>query len=845
VSTTETGCELCGLPLSRTPITNDGGDFFCCLGCRNVHDALGDIDIDTGNRDEAEICGALDAEGREELPEHYESAFLHVDGMHCSTCEVFLESIATDHGAIGAAEASYVTDTVRIEYDGNHLSEADLTDVLSRTGYTAYRRDDTLTRRRSEDRELGRLAAGVLFGMMVMFQYVTIIYPTYFAGFLYDERTATFLTEALASGPARYYFLIIWTLTTVVLFYTGGPILRGAYVSLKARAPNMDLLVALAAVSAYAYSTLAFVVGRTDVYYDVTVAIVVVVTVGSYYERSTKRAATDRLSDLTEAQVDEARRYDVDGETRVVDVADLQAGDRILVRAGERVPVDGTVIDGESTVDEAVITGESLPIAKRKGDVVVGGAVLTSGVSAIEVGEDARSSVDRIANLVWNLQSSNHGIQRLADRLAMIFVPTVLLLAVVVALAHLGFGAGVTGALLVGLTVLIVSCPCALGLATPLAVASGVREALEKGIVVFDDTVFERLREVDTVVFDKTGTLTTGEMELLETNGPDELFELVGELERHSSHPVARAIADGLADRRRPGGGGDEHITDGGEGVSRPFEGIPESTGDSAGRNRRVTGFEGYSDGVRGIVDGHEVLVGHPDRFAKRGWTVSEELLTKVETARKVGRVPVVIGRDGIGEGLVVVGDEPREGWVEAVTRLKRRGIEIVVLTGDEETATDYFRRHSQVDRVFAGVPPEAKAETIRRLSLDRQIAMVGDGTNDAPALASADLGIALGGGTALAVDAADVAIIEDDLALIETAFELSNAAGRRVKQNIGWAFLYNAIAIPIAVAGYLNPLFAALAMATSSLLVVTNSSRQLLADDPTHERSESESERV
>jgi Cu2+-exporting ATPase len=562
-------------------------------------------------------------------------------------------------------------------------------------------------------------------------------------------------------------------------------------------------------VSAYLYSTLAVAFGRIDVYYDVTVAIVLVVTAGRYYESSTKRRAMELLSTVQTAAATEARRYRDDGSTETVPPDDLEGGDRLLVREGERLPVDGVVSDGECTVNEAVVTGESLPVGKREGDAVVGGSVVTDGAVEVTVGESATSSVERVTDLVWNLQSSTRGVQKLADRLATVFVPSVLVLAVVVGGGYLATGAGVGRALLVSLTVVLVSCPCALGLATPLAVASGVREALERGIVVFDDTVFERLRTVDTVVFDKTGTLTTGALTVRDVDAPPALLDAAVAVERRSSHPVADAIVAAF---------GDGASTDGGS--------VEETTPASA---RQPTDFRSHARGVEGVVDGERVLVGHPDLFAERGWSLPPRLAERATTAREAGHLPVVLGRGGAAEGVVVLGDDPREEWAETVSTLADRGVDVVLLTGDDDAATRDFRDHPAIERVFAGVPPEAKAETVRRLGADASVAMVGDGTNDGPALATADLGIALGSGTALAVDAADVAVVDDDLASVATVFDLSTATGRRIRENVGWAFCYNAVAIPLAVAGLLNPLFAATAMATSSLLVVANSSRDLL----------------
>ncbi|WP_423996587.1 heavy metal translocating P-type ATPase [Halorubrum trapanicum] len=834
-------CTLCELSTEGVDVTDEAGNRFCCTGCRDVYGALGDVDVDADavrerrrERDGAGEDGEGSADGDRDVPDGYEATYLEVDGMHCATCEAFIETVATDADGVSGASASYVTDTVRIDRDPDAVTVDDLTETVSGLGYSAYARDDAFARRQASNMATARLAAGVLVGMAVMLQYIVLIYPTYFAFPFYNQRTLEYLNEAMASTSGTYFFIVIAVLTTIVLFFTGKPILRGAYVSAKTRSPNMDLLVAIAAVSAYLYSTLAVIfVESPSVYYDVTVAIIVIVTVGNHYEDSVKDRATELLSEVTAVQVDDARRLTAAGDTESVAVGALEPGDRLLVRAGERVPVDGEAVDGDAAVDESVVTGESLPVRKVAGDAVVGGSVVTDGSLTVAVGPDATSSLDRVAELVYDLQSGNHGVQKLADRLATVFVPAVLVIAAVAAGASLALGGAPTDAMLVGLTVLIVSCPCALGLATPLAVAAGIRDALERNIVVFDDTVFERIRDADTVVFDKTGTLTTGEMRLIDRRVDDDLLRLAAALESRSAHPVGQAIAAARsaadAVEAGPGGPGDDGATpavaDGGTGA------VDDGTGEGDDAPA-VESFESHARGVSGVVDGVEVVVGHPDLFDERGWTVSDEIREAVADARDVGRVPVAVGRDGAAEGYVVVGDELREGWEETVTALDESGVEVIVLTGDDERAATVFAEHDAVSSVFAGVPPEGKAEAVGRLKERGVTVMVGDGTNDAPALAAADLGIALGGGTAMAADAADVAIVDDDLGSVATVFELARAAGRRVKGNIGWAFCYNAVAIPLAATGLLNPLFAAVAMGASSLLVVTNSSRALLADE-------------
>lgn len=802
----EESCALCALPVTETGVRVDGRAY-CCQGCRDVDAALDDIDAVDADAVRERAAGTT----REstEVPADHSTSFLEVRGMYCSTCEAFIESLASTVDGVSATQATYVTETVRVDHDPEKISESELCERVSGLGYEAFPRDDAVSRRHADNWAFARLAIGVLVGMMVMMQYVLVIYPTYFGGLFYDQRTAEFLADMLAASGGTYFLAVIGLLTTIVLTVTGKPILRGAFVSIRTRQPNMDLLVTLAAVSAYLYSSLTIVTGGTTIYYDVTVAIILIVTVGNHHESTIKREATERLSDLTRLQVDEARRVSETGHEDVA-VEDLIAGDRVLVRNGERIPIDGRVVEGAAAIDEAVVTGEALPIHKSEGERVVGGSIVTEGTIVISVAEGATNSLDRIANLVWDLQSASSGIQKLADRLATIFVPTVLVLAIVVAGAYLAFGATMTAAMLVGLTVLIVSCPCALGLATPLAVAAGLREALDRHIVIFDETVFERLRGADTVVFDKTGTLTTGDLEVVCADAPDDLLQAAAALEERSSHPVGRSIVEAF----RP-------VPDGGELAAERTD-----AGDDA-----IERFESYAKGVSGEVGGTPVMVGHPDIFVEAGWTIGAEITNSVESIRQRGALPIVVGRAGAAEGVLELRDAVRDGWDETVHRLQDRGIEIVVLTGDEGVSADRFRDHEGVDRVFAGVPPEGKAETVGRLAQRGQTVMVGDGTNDAPALARADLGIALGGGTAMAVDAADVAIVNDDLRSVESVFELSGATGRRLKENIGWAFCYNAIAIPLAVTGLLNPLFAAVAMATSSILVVSNSSRSLLGD--------------
>ena len=788
-------CTLCELP-AEPPVTDETtAGTFCCRGCLEVYRALGDREVEEVD----ELSDALaEDSASERVPADAASAYLAVDGMHCSTCELFLESVGVDHEGVYDVDASYAAETVKVSYDPAVVDEETLPDLLSGMGYRA--------RTRGSDAEQGadlasRLLVGGLFGMMAMTWYAIFLYPTYF-GF---EPIVT-----LGQFDGAYLYAQLAVVTAIVLLYTGKPMLRGAYVSLRTHQPNVDLLVTIAAVAAYLYSTGRLFVGGTDLYYDVTIVVVMAVTVGNYYETRIKRSTTGLLAELTELQVESATR--VDGET--VSVDEIQPDDELLVQPGERIPVDGTVREGSAAVDEALVTGESLPVTKKSGEEVRGGTVVTDSPLVVAAGADAESTLDRIVELLWDIQATRPGAQRVADRLATVFVPLVLLIAGVVSLLFLATGSSLGTALLVGLTVLIVSCPCALGLATPLAVATGLQSGANRGIVITTAALFEAADDVDTVVFDKTGTLTTSKMTVRDVETIDESASTVlrraAAVEHFSSHPIADAVVDAATPEE---------------------EGVDGSESD-------VSTFEQYSRGVSATVGESRVLVGHPALFDEQEWTLPDQLGTRVATIREAGDVPVVVGWDDRVRGVISVGDQLRPEW-ERVLDTVGRDRRIVVLTGDDGKSASQFREHPAVDRVFAGVPPDGKAETVRRLAATESVAMVGDGSNDAPALAAADVGIAMESGTQLATDAADAIVLDGELGNVPAVFDVASRTNRRIKENIAWAFCYNGIAIPLAITGLLNPLLAALAMATSSLFVVANSARGHEESDSALDREE------
>ncbi|SFC07669.1 Cu2+-exporting ATPase [Halobiforma haloterrestris] len=788
-----TACTLCGLPVGDRPVREDGLEgAFCCRGCLEVHRIRDGAD-DAPSPDEVDGEGSIlpadasDADAFEtgDGDETLETAFLALEGMHCTTCERFLEAVALGTAGIREARASYATEMIRLRYDPETIDREELPAALDGFGYRAHDPGDDREREGSGF-DLGkyRTAFALLLAMPVMAPYLLFIYPTYLglypASFLHGSTIRTMVFVPLA----------LWS--TLVLLGLGYPIFRSGYVSLAVRRPNVDVLVSIAVLAAYAYSLAAFAVGSRHVYFDVAVMVLVVVTVGNRLETAVKRRAVDAHADLAAARETTVRRVSGNGSLEEVPREACDPGDRVVVNPGDRIPFDGTVVDGTATVDESFVTGESIPRSVASGDAVVGGAVLSDGTLTVAV--DDSSTLDRLVELLWEVQSTEVGPQRLVNAFALAFVPLVIVLAGVAAALWLAAGASAETALLIGLSVLVVSCPCSLGIATPLALAAGSGRAAEAGAAVLSANALERITDSEIVVFDKTGTLTTGEMtvERVVADDPEAVLERAAAVESRSNHPIADAIV----------------------------EAAPAT-------ERAVDGFERDPRAVSATIDGRRVTVGHPAAFrSDRAWTLPDRFREAIESARGDGCRPTVVGWGGVVRGVVAVRDRPRENWADVVAALAADGRRIVVLTGDDERATGWLRDHPHVDDVFAGVRPASKEAVVRGLREDGTTTMIGDGTNDAPALARADLGIALEEGTDVAMDAADVVVRGDDLGAIPTVFEVSRSTRRRIRTNLGWAVCYNLLAIPLAMVGAINPLVAALMMGASSLVVVANSFR-------------------
>lgn len=782
----ENSCTLCGLSNPRPPVTDPEVDGeFCCAGCLQVYTLLQELDSEQAERlREETILRRRDELERESPPDSSAEAFFKVSGMHCSTCESFIETMLSRREGVYKGEASYAAELVKVYYDPERLSEEELPSLISRMGYRARPMDaDTAE---DESNTVARLIIGGFFSIMGLLLYVLFLYPTYLDG---EGFVPLGTTEQL------FFVSNIFVMTSFVLAYTGFPILRGAWVSISAGQPNMDLLIAVAAVSAYLYSTGALLTGSSEVYFDVTMAIVMVVSIGNYYESRKKRSKNDLLERLMDKKIRHAR-VRRNGSIRTIELSDLQPGDRVLVRAGERIPVDGTVIEGRGVVNEALITGEPLPVSKKEGDRVVSGTVLTQNALTVETGDEVQSTIERIIRLMWNLQATRPGKQRFADRIAAWFVPVVFFLGLVTFIYHLMTGQSATASLLSALSVLIVSCPCALGLATPLAVASGIRDALRNNIIFKSGAIFEERSDADIIALDKTGTLTTGQMQLLDEGGDPVALEYARAIERFSSHPVAEAIAGEPGDR-------DTVL--------------------------QAHNFKSHSTGVSAEVDGTFVCVGQPEWLEEdMQFEIDEGIRNTIEHKRKLGQVPVGVAWNGTVQSVLAVGDRERGDLKQFVAALRKHGRKLAIITGDTEAGSRRLDEDLRPEFLFTGARPESKTAIIRELKSLGTVAMAGDGTNDALALAEADIGIAFGDLTAVAAESAQIVIPEDRLMRILHALAAVHLTRRRIRQNLGWAFLYNITTIPLAVAGLINPLFAALAMAGSSLLVVSNSSRRM-----------------
>ncbi|WP_051222642.1 heavy metal translocating P-type ATPase [Conexibacter woesei] len=621
------------------------------------------------------------------------------------------------------------------------------------------------------------------------------------------------------------------TLASPVVVWGAWPFHRAAWANLRHGAATMDTLISLGVGAAYGWSLYALFLGdagmtgmrmtlslgggggRGDELYLETAAVVTTfLLAGRYFEARAKRRAGAALEALLALGAKDVAVLDATGAERRIPIEQLAAGDRFVVRPGEKVATDGEVVEGHGAVDQSLLTGESVPVEKGPGDAVAGATVNAGGrlvVRATRVGSD--TALAQIARLVTAAQAGKAPVQRLADRVSAVFVPVVIAIALATLLVRLLAGDASSAAFASAVAVLVIACPCALGLATPTALLVGTGRGAQLGLLIKGPEVLESTRTIDTIILDKTGTVTTGHMSVTAVHGddPTTILRLAGAVEDASEHPIAQAVAT-AARAAQPAG-------------------LPMAGGGAAlAPLPRVEGFVSRDGlGVEGVVGGHGVQVGRPALMADWGLRVPAQLDAQRAELEGAGQTAVLVAWDGEVRGVIGVADTIKPTSAAAIARLRGLGLTPILLTGDNAVTARTIAAEAGIDQVVAEVLPAEKADVVRRLQAEgKVVAMVGDGVNDAPALAAADLGIAIGTGTDVAIEASDLTLVSGDLRGAADAIRLSRATLRTIRQNLGWAFGYNVAAIPLAVAGLLSPLVAGAAMALSSISVVLNALR-------------------
>ena len=730
---------------------------------------------------------------------------LAISGMTCASCAARIEKRLNKLEGV-TATVNYATEKAKVSYAPGVTPE-DLLTAVQKAGYTA--RLPEPPRSAADDTEPGSAADDDVRELRHR---------------LLVSTALTVPVIAMAMIPALQFTYWQWlslTLAAPVVVWGGWRFHEAAWANLRHRAATMDTLISMGTLAALGWSVYAlffgtagvpglthefqFTIEHTDgsanIYLEAASGIATALLAGRYFEARAKRrsgAALRALLELGAKEVSVLR----DGREQRIPVDRLAVGDLFVVRPGEKIATDGVITEGSSAVDASMVTGESVPVEVGPGDAVVGATVNAGGrlvVRATRVGGDTQLA--QMARLVEEAQNGKAEVQRLADRVSGIFVPIVIALAIGTLAFWLATGGGVGMAFTAAVAVLIIACPCALGLATPTALMVGTGRGAQLGILIKGPEVLESTRRVDTIVLDKTGTVTTGRMTLLDvsaTQGEDvaEVLRLAGALENASEHPVAQAIAAGAAQR--------------------------------VGQLSSVKGFTNIEGlGVQGIVDGHAVLVGRVRLFTDWAQQLPADLRQAMAAAEAQGRTAVVVGWDGAARGVLVVADAIKPTSAQAIRQFRDLGLTPILLTGDNETVARSVAQQVGVDEVFAEVLPQDKVDVVKGLQ-DRGavVAMVGDGVNDAAALAQADLGLAMGTGTDVAIEASDLTLVRGDLRAAADAIRLARKTLSTIKGNLFWAFAYNVAALPLAAAGLLNPLIAGAAMAFSSVFVVSNSLR-------------------
>jgi P-type Cu+ transporter len=709
-----------------------------------------------------------------------ETLEFHITGMTCASCAGRVEKALKNVPGVGDVMVNLATDTAAIRVSTGVVTPADLIAAIEAAGYNATPKTtdeerEAVLRAEAEQKlrnEQWAVVGAALFSLPLVGQMVLMI-----AGLGWHLPA---WGELLLAAPVQFWF--------------GRRFYGAAWRAVKAGSGNMDLLVVMGTSAAFFFSLYQMSIGG-PLYFEAAAVVITLVLLGKWLESRAKRSTTDAIRSLMQLRPDTARVLR-DGEETEVSIAAVAVGDVVVVRPGERLPVDGLVTEGASAVDESLLTGESLPVAKQAGAKVIGGAINGTGrllVQATAVG--AAATLARIIKMVEGAQASKAPVQKLVDRVSEIFVPAVLVIAAATFGGWLLAGGSLSEALIAAVSVLVIACPCALGLATPTAIMVGTGAAARSGILIKDALALETAHKVTALVLDKTGTLTEGHPVVTEVVGADEnlILRLAGAAQSGSEHPLAKAVLDAAAEKKidLPGVANFQSIT--GQGLTADVEG-------------------------KSLVLGNRTLLD--------GLNIDQaQFEDKAVTLESAGQTVMWLANEGTVLGLIAVADPIKKTAIEAVTRLKAAGIHTLMLTGDNARTAAVVAQAVGVDEVIAEVMPQEKAQEVDRLrALGHVVAMVGDGINDAPALAAADIGFAMGTGTDVAMQTAGVTLMRGDPLLLPAAINVSHATWAKIKQNLFWAFVYNLVGIPLAASGLLSPMIAGAAMAFSSFSVVSNS---------------------
>lgn len=751
-----------------------------------------------------------------------------IRGMHCASCASIVGSSLSEIDGIKNADVNFATERVHIEYEPEKVSVEEMNEEIGKLGYTLIPESDDVRKlaqesydEHADNSEYSKSNVSKeeklkeLSKMKHKAEFVLPVALIVFVLMVWDILAKT--SDKIPNMPITMEIsnILFFIISTGVLFWIGKPFVDGVVRFLKYRVANMDTLIGIGTLTAYFYSAIVILFPQIklylhlpdDTYFDVIIVVIGFVTLGKYLEARSKLQTGQAIEKLIGLQAKTASVVR-DGREIEIPVDEVVVGDIVVVKPGAKIPVDGKIVEGKTSIDESMITGESIPVDKVGGDIVIGSTMNKQGgfrFEAMKVGSD--TMLAQIIRMVEEAQGSKAPIQALADKISSVFVPVVLVIAafsfliwIIFGSGTLGFSAALSYAIFSFISVLVIACPCALGLATPTAIIVGVGKGAEYGILIKNAESLERLSSIDTIVLDKTGTITKGKPEvssvivLGDKFSEEDILRYAASAEKKSEHPLAQAIV-GEAERQK----------------------IVLSA---------ISDFEALEGiGVKALVDKKSVYVRKPDL---------DEKISAVDDLQKEGKTVVVVEIDGKKSGLIALSDTIKPEAREAILRIQKRGIEVIMLTGDNLAAANHIARQAGITNVIANVLPQEKVAKIKELQTQgKKVAMAGDGINDAPALAQADAGIAMATGTDVAIESAGMILLNGDIVKLAQAVELSQATMRTIKQNLFWAFIYNVIGIPVA-AGFLypfwgivlNPIFAGLAMAGSSVSVVSNSLR-------------------